>query len=121
MVDKKKGKDRESAFVLWFNEISNKDVAFVGGKNASLGEMYVELSSKGVSVPYGFAVTAYAYRYLIKEAGIQDEIRKILGKTDVKDMKSLNSAGHKIRQLIPLTYYSILPHNQKQGNCPAFV
>ena len=47
----------------------------VGGKNASLGEMHQKLTSKGVAVPNGFAITAYAYRYLLKAAGIEPGIR----------------------------------------------
>ena len=52
--------NKKKEFILWFNELGIKDVPLVGGKNASLGEMYRELSSKGVRVPNGFAVTAYA-------------------------------------------------------------
>ena len=57
---------RESSFVLWFEEISIDDVPLVGGKNASLGEMFRQLDKqKGVRIPNGFAVTAAAYRYFI--------------------------------------------------------
>ncbi|GAG19938.1 unnamed protein product, partial [marine sediment metagenome] len=59
---------REEKLILWFNEISIGDVPLVGGKNASLGEMYQKLTAQGVNIPGGFAITAYAYRYLIKEA-----------------------------------------------------
>ncbi|MBI3573287.1 MAG: hypothetical protein HY092_03760, partial [Candidatus Kerfeldbacteria bacterium] len=52
---------REERFVLWFNELRNTDVKLVGGKNASLGEMYSLLAPKGVKIPNGFAVTAAAY------------------------------------------------------------
>ena len=47
-------------YILWFKEINNTDVPKVGGKNASLGEMYSKLTSKGVAIPNGFAVTAQA-------------------------------------------------------------
>ena len=56
-------------FNKWFEELSIKDVPSVGGKNASLGEMIRNLGSKGVNVPSGFAVTAYAYRYLLEKTG----------------------------------------------------
>ena len=53
--------------VLFFSEIRNKDVSKVGGKNASLGEMYSKLKTKGIRVPNGFALTSGAYDYFIKE------------------------------------------------------
>ena len=63
-------------FILWFNEIGIEDVPLVGGKNASLGEMYQKLHENGIRIPNGFAITAYAYRYFLKYAGIEDEIKK---------------------------------------------
>ena len=57
-------------FIKWFADINIDDVALVGGKNASLGEMVRELSGQGVKVPNGFAITAEAYRHFIREAGI---------------------------------------------------
>ncbi len=51
--------------IKWFNEIGIEDVAEVGGKNASLGEMYRNLTEEGVRVPNGFAVTAGAYKYVL--------------------------------------------------------
>ncbi len=97
---KRRGYSKNKAFILWFNELSNTDVKYVGGKNASLGEMYRQLSRKGIRVPNGFAITAYAYRYLIEKAGIEPEIKKILNKMNIKSTKSLASAGSKVRQLI---------------------
>ena len=61
----------DEALILWFDDIGIDDVPLVGGKNASLGEMYQHLTSKGVAVPHGFAITAYAYRYLLKAAGVE--------------------------------------------------
>ena len=57
-------------FVKFFEEISIEDVPQVGGKNASLGEMYVDLSKKGLRIPNGFATTADAYRYFLDSAGL---------------------------------------------------
>ena len=57
---------KEDKFILRFDELSIEDVPLVGGKNASLGEMYRELGKKGVKVPNGFAITATAYRYFIE-------------------------------------------------------
>ena len=64
---------KDNKLVLWFDELELADIPQVGGKNASLGEMRRELSPKGVSIPDGYAVTAYAYRYLLKSAGIIDD------------------------------------------------
>jgi len=84
-------------FIRWFEQVGAKDVALVGGKNASLGEMIRTLDKKGVSVPSGFAITAEAYRYVVNKAGISRKIRDILADLDTHDMKSLSTKGKKIR------------------------
>lgn len=86
--------------ILWFDQLTNKDVAKVGGKNASLGEMYRQLSRKGVKVPNGFAVTAQAYQYLIREAGIGKEIKRLLKGLDANNVRDLQDKGAKVRKLI---------------------
>jgi len=91
---------RNKRFILWFDEITIKDVPLVGGKNASLGEMYRELASKGVKVPNGFAITAYAYQYLIKKAGVQDDIERILAGLNTKNLTNLYSKGRQVRDVI---------------------
>ncbi len=92
--------DNSKKFILWFNEIGIEDVPLVGGKNASLGEMYQKLHSKGIKVPNGFAITAYAYRYFLKYAGIEDEIRKILKDLDTHDLNNLMRKGREVRDVI---------------------
>lgn len=92
--------DKNTEFILWFDQLSIDDVGLTGGKNASLGEMYRELSGKGVKVPNGFAVTAYAYHYLLEKAGIKAEIKKILKDLNTKDMGNLSSRGRRVRDLI---------------------
>jgi pyruvate, water dikinase len=92
--------DKASAFILWFDQLSNEDTPFVGGKNASLGEMFSNLSSKGVSVPNGFAIAARSYFYIIEKAGIKDEIRRVLDGLDTRNVRDLHERGHKIRSLI---------------------
>jgi len=87
-------------FVKWFEEIGAKDIALVGGKNASLGEMIRNLGKKGVNVPSGFAITAEAYKYVVKEAGISQKIKDTLAGLDTHDMKNLAKKGEKIRNLI---------------------
>lgn len=93
-------KNRKQEFVLWFDEVTNKDVALVGGKNASLGEMYQKLTQKKINIPNGFATTAYAYRYFMEETGLMDEIKKILKDLNTHDMKNLSERGEKVRRAI---------------------
>jgi len=90
----------DKALILWFDDISIGDIPMVGGKNASLGEMYQKLTSKGVAVPNGFAVTAYAYQYLLKAAGIEGAIKDALNGLDTHDMKNLQERGKKARNII---------------------
>lgn len=90
----------DKALILWFDDISIKDIPIVGGKSASLGEMYQKLTSKGVTVPHGFAITAYAYQYLLKAAGIEDAIKDALAGLDTHDMKNLQERGKKARNII---------------------
>jgi pyruvate, water dikinase len=87
-------------FIKWFEEVGTGDVALVGGKNASLGEMIRNLSEKGVAVPSGFAITAEAYQYLLQETGIQEKIRDTLVDLDTHDMENLSTRGSHIRGLI---------------------
>ena len=94
------GETHDTAFILWFDDIGIEDVPMVGGKNASLGEMYQKLTSKGVAVPHGFAITAYAYRYLLEKAGIEAAIRDVLSDLDTHDMKNLSERGEKVRNII---------------------
>lgn len=89
-----------SKFIKFFNQVDIADVPLVGGKNASLGEMYCKLSRKGVRVPYGFATTDYAYHYFLKMAGIKKNIEKILEGLDTGDVRDLARRGAKIRQTI---------------------
>jgi pyruvate,water dikinase len=91
---------KEEAFVLPFNQVGIADIPYVGGKNASLGEMIQSLKSKGVKVPTGFATTAYAYRYFIKAAGLEAKLRKIFANLDVEDMESLRQCGKQARLLM---------------------
>jgi pyruvate,water dikinase len=89
-----------ASFIKWFADISIDDVPLVGGKNASLGEMYRELTPKGVKVPNGFAITAEAYRHLLREAGLEEKIRQALAGLDTRNMEELRKCGSLIRALI---------------------
>ncbi len=90
----------DEALILWFDEIGIEDVPMVGGKNASLGEMYQHLTAKGVAIPHGFAITAYAYRYLLKAAGVEQAIKDALAGLDTSDMRNLQERGAKVRHII---------------------
>ena len=87
-------------FVKGFEEIEAKDIALVGGKNASLGEMIKNLSKKGVNIPPGFAITAEAYKYVVEKAGISQKIKDTLADLDTHDMENLAERGEKARNLI---------------------
>ena len=84
--------------ILWFDQVGNDDVQIVGGKNASLGEMYTALASKGIRVPNGFIVTAKAYRDFITLSGLADIIKKELTDLDTTDIKALQHAGKSVRE-----------------------
>ena len=92
--------DKNTALVLWFDQVGNEDVGLVGGKNASLGEMYRFLTPKGVRIPNGFALTATAYRRFLESNKLMDKIKDILKDLDTKDMDNLAERGHKVRELI---------------------
>src|SRR3989339_223316 len=91
---------KQKEHIAWFKELGIKDVPLVGGKNASLGEMYRTLDTKGVHVPNGFAVTAIAYHYFLEKAGIKKEIRRILSDLNTRNMKNLSDRGARVRQTI---------------------
>ena len=76
---------RNEKFVLWFNELGIEDVPLVGGKNASLGEMYRVLAPKGVKIPNGFALTAAAYRHFLEKTGLKARIRAELKGLNTKN------------------------------------
>ena len=90
-------------FNKWFEDLKIEDVPSVGGKNASLGEMIRALGEKGVKVPSGFAITAYAYKYTMEKAGVDVKIKEILSDLDTHDVNNLAERGEKIRTLIKNT------------------
>ncbi|NJY63854.1 phosphoenolpyruvate synthase [Salinimicrobium sp. CDJ15-81-2] len=83
-----------------FEEIGMKDVPVVGGKNASLGEMYSDLASHGVRIPNGFATTAEAFRSFLKENGLDEKLENLLGDLDRKEYSNLEKIGGEARKLI---------------------
>src|SRR3989338_4831765 len=95
-----KSKTRSKRNILHFSEIGIKDVPLVGGKNASLGEMYRNLKTKGVPVPNGFAVTAWAYRSFLRANNLDKKINEALVGFNTKNTRSISAKGEKIRSLI---------------------
>ncbi len=92
--------DKTKAFVLWFDQVGIGDVPLVGGKNASLGEMYRNLTSRGVAIPNGFATTSYAYNYFLEKSGIREKIKEALGGLDTHNVNDLMARGEKVRKII---------------------
>ncbi len=92
--------DRTQAEILWFEDIGIEDVPLVGGKNASLGEMYRELTPQGIRIPPGFAITAAAYRDFLEHAGVAARLREILAGLDTHDIADLQRRGLAARHAI---------------------
>src|SRR5688572_9110470 len=89
--------------VRWFSEIGIADIPLVGGKNASLGEMYRELTAAGIRVPNGFATTAAAYRDFLQQGGLGGKIAGLLAGLDTRNIPELRERGAKIREAILAT------------------
>lgn len=83
--------------VIPFAEIGIEDIPRVGGKNASLGEMYQSLNHMGVRVPNGFAISAQAYQYYLKHNNLEEKISSMLSTIDPTDLASLGAAAAQIR------------------------
>ena len=88
------------SYIRWFRELSLADLPLVGGKNASLGEMFGQLAPLGVRVPDGFAVTAQAYRDALDTAGVWGELHALLDRLDKRDTDALARAGARARELV---------------------
>jgi pyruvate,water dikinase len=92
--------EKDKALILWFEQVGIQDIPLVGGKNASLGEMIQQLGPKGVSVPTGFATTAYAFRYFVEQAGLDRRLRELFADLDVEDMTNLRARGRQARAMV---------------------
>jgi len=87
-------------YIVWFKNIGIKDIPLVGGKNASLGEMFRHLVPEGINIPNGFALTSLSYFYFLKETGVYDQLKEIFEKFKPNDINSLQETGKKCRELI---------------------
>ncbi|MFZ2170929.1 MAG: PEP/pyruvate-binding domain-containing protein, partial [Methylococcaceae bacterium] len=90
----------QANYIRWFNELTIDDVPLVGGKNASLGEMYSELTPQGIQIPNGFAVTAEGYRYLLDQAGAWEPLHQALDQLNPDDVADLAKRARKAREII---------------------
>ncbi len=95
----------ENSYIKFYKETTIKDVPLVGGKNASLGEMYQKLSGQGIKVPNGFATTSAAYNYLLKQTQLKQNIKKVLDGLNTRDVLDLAKRGATVRKLIIATEF----------------
>jgi len=91
---------KETKNILWFDELGIEDIPYVGGKNASLGEMYSSLTKLGVKIPFGYAVTSHAYNLFLDESGLREKIIEILSDLNTSDLVNLQERGQKVRDTI---------------------
>src|ERR1019366_7273020 len=87
-------------YIRWFRDLSMSDLPLVGGKNASLGEMFQQLAPLGVRIPDGFAVTAPAYREALDQAGVWGELHRLLDGLDKRDTDALARVGARAREAV---------------------
>ncbi len=89
-----------ATYIRWFKDIRLADVPLVGGKNASLGELYSRLSSQGVRVPNGFTLTAQAYRDALTAAGVDEKLHRLLDTLDKTDVDALAACAAEARAIV---------------------
>ena len=87
-------------YIRWFADLGLDDIPLVGGKNASLGELYRALAPMGVRVPPGFAITADAYRHFLREAHLDQQIPVLLRDLNTHDLANLRQRGRQVRHAI---------------------
>ena len=89
-----------SHYIKWFNELGIEDIDLVGGKNASLGEMYQNLIREEIRIPNGFAITAEAYRTILDSNGAWEKLHAQLDTIDPDDVSQLQERGKRCREII---------------------
>jgi pyruvate,water dikinase len=107
----------QTNYIRWFNELGIDDVPLVGGKNASLGEMYQELTPQGIQIPNGFAVTAEAYRYILDASNGWIALHEALDELNPEDVADLAKRARKARDII---YAAPLPEDLTQQIIAAY-
>lgn len=89
-----------SDYIKWFSELSIEDVELVGGKNASLGEMYQNLTKEGIRIPNGFAITADAYKMILDTNSAWEKLHAQLDSFDPNNVTQLQERGKHCREII---------------------
>ena len=89
-----------SQYIKWFNELTIEDVDLVGGKNASLGEMYQNLTQEGIRIPNGFAITADAYKHILEDNNAWKKLHEQLDLFDPDDVIQLQERGKICREIV---------------------
>jgi pyruvate,water dikinase len=107
----------QASYIRWFSELTIEDIPSVGGKNASLGEMYRELIPQGIQIPNGFAVTAEAYRYVLDQAHAWEALHQALDDLNPDDVADLAKRALKAREII---YAAPFPVDLEQQIIEAF-
>jgi pyruvate,water dikinase len=107
----------QTNYIRWFNELTIDDVPLVGGKNASLGEMYRELTPQGIKIPNGFAITAEAYHYVLDQANAWQPLHEALDDLDPDNVADLAKRARKARDII---YGAPLPEDLESQILNAF-
>jgi pyruvate, water dikinase len=102
--------------ILWFKKIGIKDVLLVGGKNASLGEMFRVFTSKDINIPNGFALTASAYFHFLKENNLDKEMKRLFKEFNPESIDSLQKTGKATRELIKNSEFPIKMEKQIRKN-----
>uniref|UniRef100_A0A6C0JD45 pyruvate, water dikinase n=1 Tax=viral metagenome TaxID=1070528 RepID=A0A6C0JD45_9ZZZZ len=97
-----------SKYIKWINNINMKDISFVGGKNASLGEMYINLTNKGIRIPNAFVLTSECFNQFIKHNNLENKIHDLLNSIDINNIVDLRRKGLDIRSEIT---NGIIPEN----------
>jgi len=104
-------------YIRFFKDLGVNDVALVGGKTASLGEMYRELIPQGVKVPNGFGITAEAYRYILDKANAWKELHKALDGIDPSNVADLAERGSQARHIV---YSAPIPKDLREEILEAY-
>jgi len=105
-------------YIKRFEEVRITDVALVGGKNASLGEMITQLGSLGVRIPSGFAITADAYWYFLESNHLVEKMKQVMEQlTDITDVTMVQKVGKQVRELI---MNGTMPDDLTQEICQAY-
>ena len=104
-------------YIRFFEEINIEDIPLVGGKNASLGEMYQQLTPQGVNLPNGFAITAEAYRYMLDQSNAWDALHNALDGLQADDIEGLAQRGKQARETV---YGAAIPSDLKKEIIAAY-